>query len=304
MAKNIDKNLKIYKSNDIVESSYQLTLNEQRVLLACIAQIDTKKSPPVSNAFKLNAKDFSDVFGVSEDRAYSELDKVADLLADRWVYILNPQVDVSMRKIRWVSSIDYGLAGTSELTLKFSPEISPYLFELKQKFTGYSLGNVCGMTSIYGVRLYELLAQHRQFGKRKLELSELKEILGVTASYRSISALKKYVIAPAVKNVNQYSDLKITDVTFPKSGRVITDVCFFFEPAKAVVKTEKKAVVKAKESPSNDDSPIADKIYTENLARFGKAVADKIRTESESITPEKMARQMAGIVQKMKINCR
>lgn len=203
----MNKNLKIYNSNDIVESSYQITLNEQRVLLACIAQIDGTKPP--SNAFKLNAKDFATVFEVSEDRTYSELNKVADHLAARWVYILNPQIDVSMRKIRWISSIDYGLEGTGELTLKFSPEITPYLFELKEKYTCYSLGNVCGMTSIYGVRLYELLTQHKQFKKRKFELSELKEILGVAPdTYSDIRNFKARVITPAVKNVNQYSDLK------------------------------------------------------------------------------------------------
>jgi plasmid replication initiation protein len=294
----MNKNLRVYKSNDIVESGYQLSLNEQRVLLACIAQIDATK-PSVGNAFKLNAKDFATVFEVSEDRAYSELDKVSDLLAARWVYILNPQIDVSMRKIRWVSSIDYGLEGTSELTLKFSPEITPYLFELKEKYTSYSLGNVCGMTSIYGVRLYELLTQHKQFEKRKFELSELKEILGVAPdTYSDIRNFKARVITPAVKNVNQYSDLKITEVTYQKKGRAISDVCFFFEPAKkkaVVVKKEKVIVEKPAES-------VADVIYNENVKRFGKEIADKTKADSEVVTPKQVAEQLAAFMRHTKVN--
>lgn len=298
----MNKNLRIYKSNDIVESSYQLSLNEQRVLLACIAQVDTTK-PSGNNAFKLNAKDFSAVFEVSEDRAYSELDKVSDLLAARWVYILNPQVDVSMRKIRWVSSIDYGLEGTSELTLKFSPEITPYLFELKEKYTSYSLGNVCGMTSIYGVRLYELLTQHKQFGKRKFELSELKEILGIAPdTYSDIRNFKARVIVPAVKNVNQYSDLRITDVTYQKKGRAISDVCFFFELAKKKP-AEKKAVEKpAAVVESKPVESVAEAIYNENLKRYGKEIADKTKAASENVTLQQVAGQLGSFMRRAKMN--
>lgn len=36
--------LVIYKSNDIIEASYRLSLNEQRIVLACIGQINSKES--------------------------------------------------------------------------------------------------------------------------------------------------------------------------------------------------------------------------------------------------------------------
>ncbi len=33
--------LTIYKSNQIIEASYRLSLNEQRVILACISQVNS-----------------------------------------------------------------------------------------------------------------------------------------------------------------------------------------------------------------------------------------------------------------------
>lgn len=298
LACKMNKNLKIYKSNEIIESSYELTMMEQRVLLSCIAQIDTKKQLSASDSFKLNAVEFATIFGVSSDRAYSELITVVKRLANRWIYIANPQVDVTKLAIRWISSIGYS-DGLGVLTLKFSQDIIPYLCVLKEKFTSYNLGNVTGMTSIFGIRLYELLTQYKQFGKRKFELDELKNILGITPdTYKDVRDFKKAVILPAVKNVNKCSDLKITDVTYQKTGRVISHVLFFFESNKTKVTVEKKSTkVKVEEPDIKNTQSSLDDIYNENVQRFGKAKADEIKVASEKMNISAVKKQLEKIAE-------
>ena len=50
----------VTKSNDLVIAAYKLTLNEQRLLLAAIAQIDPRK--PMPRPITITAHDFADQY--------------------------------------------------------------------------------------------------------------------------------------------------------------------------------------------------------------------------------------------------
>jgi Initiator Replication protein. len=56
------KNLIVYKANEVIEASYKLSLNEQRVILACIAQVNSANALLATERFELSAKDFSNIF--------------------------------------------------------------------------------------------------------------------------------------------------------------------------------------------------------------------------------------------------
>ena len=83
--------LTVYKANQVVEASYRLTLNEQRVVLACIAQVNSKEALLKTDEFELSAKDFAELFSVSEKRAYLALVEVAESLFNRYVVVDNPR---------------------------------------------------------------------------------------------------------------------------------------------------------------------------------------------------------------------
>ena len=55
----VDKKLTVYKANKVVEAGYRLTLNEQRVVLACISMINSNKPLTASDKFELSAKEFA-----------------------------------------------------------------------------------------------------------------------------------------------------------------------------------------------------------------------------------------------------
>ena len=89
-----NKNLTVYKANEVVEAGYKLTLNEQRVVLACIAQVNSAEKLLVTDEFELSAKDFAQLFSISEDRAYSELQSIAKTLYQRSVTIHNRKLSM------------------------------------------------------------------------------------------------------------------------------------------------------------------------------------------------------------------
>ena len=56
-------NLKVTKSNELIEAGYKLTLNEQRLILAAIAQIDSRKPIKKDLYFKIKSMNASNGLG-------------------------------------------------------------------------------------------------------------------------------------------------------------------------------------------------------------------------------------------------
>ena len=63
--------VKVSKHNDLVSASYRLTLAEQRLILAAIAQIDPRK--PMPKGLSVMAADYAAIYGISPSQAYEQM---------------------------------------------------------------------------------------------------------------------------------------------------------------------------------------------------------------------------------------
>jgi plasmid replication initiation protein len=242
------KNLTVCKDNKVIEAGYKLSLNEQRVVLACIAQVNSKEALLKTDEFELSAKDFAAIFDVSEDRAYHALIDVTETLFNRYVVVDNPYPDrpkVKRLKMRWISSIEY-LPDDGKISLCFSQKMLPFLSELKSTFTKYRLENIGKMTSVYGIRLYELLAQWQSVGTREIELDWLKNQFQLDDSYSRMDNLKRRVLDPAIRDINEHSNFQVS-WTQRKTGRKVTHLTFtFYEKQPKVAKPTRATKPKEK----------------------------------------------------------
>jgi plasmid replication initiation protein len=237
------KTLVVAKSNKVIESSYRLTLNEQRFVLACIAKIKKGRAVSVEDRFEVSAAEFATVFDMTVDQAYRELQEVAERLYARSVTIQNPDPNdprITHMKTRWISSIAY-IPQHGALVLRFAKDIIPFISLLEGSFKPYLLESVAGMSSIYGIRFYELLMQWESKGEREIALDELKRMLELEGQYAAIKDFKLRVLEPAMRDINEHSDLEAS-YTQRKAGRVVTHLIFKFQPKAG--KRDKKAVVK------------------------------------------------------------
>ena len=224
-----DKNLTVCKANALIEAGYRLSLNEQRIILACIAQVDSREELLVTSKFEIHAKEFAKCFNLSEEATYSDLKEASKNLYNRSLTIYNPdpeQPELKKLETRWISSIGY-IPEKGKLSLRFALDILPYLSGLKGRFTKYELEHICNMTSTYGIRLYELLMQWKTTGKREIEIDWLKKQFELDASYDRMFDLKKRVIDPAIKDINTHSNYQVS-WTQRKTGRKVTHLTFTF----------------------------------------------------------------------------
>lgn len=240
MSKN---SLTVCKANKIIEAGYKLSLNEQRLILSCIAKVNSSKPLTATERFEVTAKEFSAQFGISLDKTYQTLKEISEQLFERYVIIDNPDPEdkyLKYTKTRWISSINY-YPDFGKISLTFAPFLLPYLSELQGKFTFYHLENIGGMSSTYAIRLYELLMQWKTTGKREVEIEWLKKQFQLEEGYERMFDLKKRVIDPAIKDINEHSNFTVKWEQ-RKTGRRVTHLTFTFSekksPKKVIIPSE------------------------------------------------------------------
>ena len=219
-----NSDLIVAKHNTLVEASYKLTLNEQRLILSCIAQLDSRKPLPKDNLFIVTAEQFAETFNVPQKKAYEYLEQAAETLYNRDIRTHDSRY---RKRFRWVYAVQYH-NGQSKVTLGFSPWVAPYLTMLHKHFTSYRLRQVANLRSTYSIRLYELLMQFAKIGKREITLEKFKQQLELENKYNRFFDIKRRIIEPAVQELRRKSNLIIEWKTIRK-GRTVTALSFVFQ---------------------------------------------------------------------------
>lgn len=215
----------VVKDNDMIQRSrHSLSLTEQRVILFLISKI--KPTDNFLKPYKFTVSEFCGVCGLNDHTSgtyYSYIKDTIKELRDKsfWVRIGTVEELFSWLDTAKIDEAD----GTISITL--SQSITPYLLGLKERFTSYELTNILAMRSNYSVRLYELLKSYSGLNSKGFTLDELR--LRVDASvYTRFVDLKRRVIEPAVREINEFSDLTVK-YEILKSGKKVTHVRFFIQ---------------------------------------------------------------------------
>jgi plasmid replication initiation protein len=241
----MDTDLQIVKSNQIIEASYRLSVAEQRVILSAISQVRRDKPVTDEVLYSVTAADLAELCGTDPKTAYRDLQNAAERLQTRRVSLILEPDGVTIRSKRrrvtcWVQTVDY-IDQEGRVEMRFGKDILPYLTGLQREFTRYALSDVAKMTSAYGIRLYELLVQWKG-GHREVALDDLRRWLQLEDRYPSIKDFKRWVLDPAVEQINEHSPLMLT-WSQRKTGRKVTHLVFDYapkKPAKAVGKAPAK----------------------------------------------------------------
>ena len=123
----------------------------------------------------------------------------------------------------------------AEATVKliFAPIVIPLITRLEKRFTQYEMKQISELSTGYAIRLYELLICWRTTGKTPIiELADFRQKMGVLdAEYQRMYDLKKYVLEPSLKQINEHTDITASYEQH-KKGRTITGFSFKFKQKK------------------------------------------------------------------------
>ncbi|MCG3472365.1 replication initiation protein [Xenorhabdus bovienii] len=219
-----------YKSNALIEASYKLTLQEQRVLLLCIGKLNPKNEIP-EKTFQLTADEFYQAFpDMNRKHAERRLQEAIERLWDRTVII---HWKDNKEDIRWIQRKAKYFNGEGKIEISFSDYIMPYLTQLKGQFTSIAVKNVSALKRTYSIRIYELLMQFKKTGDRLIDINHFRIMLNLEDKYKEFRTLNDSVIKPCITELNEKSDL-IVSVDTIKKGRAVVALHFQFKEDKQI----------------------------------------------------------------------
>ncbi len=220
------------KSNHLVQASYKLTLNEQRIMLMAISKVYPKKPMASQRVQRITALEYSEMFGVTAKNAYRDIKQASDRLLVRLIktYDKDPKKE-GYYKFQWASKVYYSKKeGFVDIT--FHEDISPYLTMLSSGFyTKIEVNALSGVRSTYAIRMYELLKQYKDTGERYISMANFRKWCELEGKYKVYSDLKKRVVNPAIKELEDKANL-IISWDEVKKGRKVVGFDFMFEENK------------------------------------------------------------------------
>ena len=265
------KHLVVTKTNCLIEATYHLTLAEQRLLLLAIAQIDSRQELNAGIPHTVTADDLVNVFDLPRKQAYELLRDAAERLYGRSVIVHRPDTanpNKNFTMTRWVGTVQFE-GSRGEVSLYFAPGILPFISHLRREFGQYQLIHVARMTSIYAIRLYELLIQWRSVGAREVPVEWLRERFDLKNKYANIRDLKRFVIEPAIEQINAHSDLWVKWEQH-KRGRVVHALTFSFG-AKTVQQADSATATPTPSKSTKQKQPTLTRAYIEQHAYPGES---------------------------------
>ena len=231
------KNNLVVKKNDFLKFGYSLPMTEQRLLLACISQVDSRATLDVDHKLVVHVQEMRDLFSDESKNLYRDLKSACETLWDREIV----RVDVEgTEKIRWVRKVKY-FKNESKIELTFSQDVLPYISAISERFTKYRLDDVRHFKCVYSLRLYELFAQHQVAGKIEIDVDELRRLFDLEDKYPEFKELKRSVVDKAITEINGSSNLSVR-YGLRKSYRRAVGFQFEFETKQKVVTAESKAL--------------------------------------------------------------
>lgn len=221
----------IVKDNVLINASYTLDLTEQRLILLAILEA-RESNTPTDKDLTIHAESYINHFNVHRNTAYKVLrDACKNLFERRFSYEkLTPKGNIENVMSRWVQRISY-VENEALVRIKFSDDVVPLITNLEKHFTSYELEQVSSLTSVYAIRLYEILIAWRSTGKvSMIQLEELRSKLGVEPhEYKRMGQFKEKVLHLAIEQINDHTDIKV-EYEQHKQGRSITGFSFKFKP--------------------------------------------------------------------------
>lgn len=254
----------IVKSNQLVEARYRLSLQESQIVLWLLTQIKPDDEDFKSHVLEIS--EFARLANVNVGSRYSELRKITKRLIQRSLEIYEPSLN-KLIQVSWLSSAEYQFK-QGYVLLEFSPKLKPYLLQLKSHFTKIDLADTLKLKSVHAIRIFELLLQYLNIGKRTISVDDLRGYCGIEPNeYKDYFDFKRKVIEKAKQEINTKTDYDVDYEEIKESRKVVT-----------IQWTIKK------KKPAKQSIPSLPKEYRSDLAMieafgeygFSRAIAKKI----------------------------
>ena len=213
----------VWQHNQLAEARYELTAREQKLLLYVVSMIEAEDD--ALKRYVVNITEFAQLANLDKDHLYQELRELAANLKRKALIIPNHYDSLTGRHVdlvtSWFDSAMIGRNGSGYFAVTISPQLRPYLLQVKREFFKFRLINVMQMRSTYAIRLYQWLKRWEFRHVIEVSVVDLRVHMGAVGfdekgqrkeNLALYPDFKRWAIKPAVNEINDHknSDLRVS----------------------------------------------------------------------------------------------
>ena len=214
----------IVQSNSLIEAHYKLSPFAQLLLRRMISMIKPNDTHFEKYYYRISVDDIAELTGRNIDGIYEDVKRASRQLLRATISI--PKSQKQWLSTTWLASIEYH-GGEGWFEFEFSTKLEKELLKLKKEFTQYYLKNISELNSQYSIRIYEILKQYLKVNFRRVELKELRRMMGIENKiYKRFNDFRRKVLDKAEEEVCEKTDLCFKWKPL-KTGRKITSIEFY-----------------------------------------------------------------------------
>ena len=269
---------KVVEHNSLITSIAKMDKTPLKMFELAVSCIDTEE-PPKDHTVYLSKEELFAFFKVSDNDKHSRFKQAVENMQKQAFFKIKEKKEhgfefeniVPIPYVKWTDYHD-------EVTIRFSPEIMPYLINLKKNFTQHALSDISELNSKHSIILYRWLSmnynQYEHYsnkgGRREeqveayrnpsISIRELREMTDIVNEYKLFADLEKWILKKPLEEINDHTSFTVT-YDKVKKGRSIDSIVFHI--------TKKRR--------ADDNSyKLEDKVYQEDKARKAETEKDLV----------------------------
>jgi len=208
----------VVESNALARSEYYMTANENRLLKLSIAKLDsTLADADQLQDIPITAKEFKELFSVEPKNTYRDMEQAATRLLKRQLTIPEGKNKTTYNLLTQVTYKKH--EGTVLITI--NPRLAVHFVGLKERYTQFMIEGMRQFKLFSSARIYELMKSVESQGYYEIGVDEFKiRVLANAKKYPKFYDLKKWVLEPALTEINTLSDIQVTYEPIRESRKI------------------------------------------------------------------------------------
>ena len=234
---------KVVEHNSLITSIAKMDKTPLKMFELAVSCIDTEE-PPKDHTVYLSKEELFTFFKVSDNDKHSRFKQAVENMQKQAFFKIKEKKEhgfefeniVPIPYVKWTDYHD-------EVTIRFSPEIMPYLINLKKNFTQHALSDISELNSKHSIILYRWLSmnynqyEHYSYkgGRREeqveayrnpsISIRELRELTDTVDEYPRFDRLEHRVLKEPIEEINKNTSFNVTYDKI-KKGRSIDSIVF------------------------------------------------------------------------------
>ena len=234
---------KVVEHNSLISSIAKMDKTPLKMFELAVSCIDTEE-PPKDHTVYLSKEELFAFFKVSDNDKHSRFKQAVENMQKQAFFKIKEKKEQGFEfenivPIPYVKWTDYH----DEVTIRFSPEIMPYLINLKKNFTQHALSDLAELNSKYSIILYRWLSmnynQYEHYsvkgGRREeqveayrnpsISIRELREMTDTINDYKRFTHFETRVLKEPLEEINEHTSFNVSYDKI-KKGRSIDSIVF------------------------------------------------------------------------------